>query len=66
MVHHPKHYGEVIRSKNREQWVTAITGELNSVKSNDVWLIVVTPTEAHVQHKNWVYKTKTNANGDIG
>ena len=42
-----------------------MTEELDALKANDVWEIVVPPGNAHVLHYKWVYKTKTDANGDL-
>lgn len=42
-----------------------MTEELDTLKSNDVWTIVVSPEGAHVLQNRWVYKTKTDSNGDI-
>ena len=42
-----------------------MTEELDALKANDVWEIVVPPGNAHVLHNKWVYRTKTDANGDI-
>ena len=39
--------------------------ELDALKANDVWTIVVPPKNAHVLHNKWVYKMKTDATGDI-
>uniref|UniRef100_A0AAV1V1Z5 Uncharacterized protein n=1 Tax=Peronospora matthiolae TaxID=2874970 RepID=A0AAV1V1Z5_9STRA len=61
----PKHYGEAMKSGQRDQWQAAMTEELDALEANDVWKIVVPPRNAHVLHNKWVYKTKTDANGDI-
>ena len=61
----PKHYGEAIKSKYHQEWKIAMTEELDALKANDVWTIVVPPKDAHVLHNKWVYKTKMDANGDI-
>ena len=42
-----------------------MTEELDSLKANDVWEVVVLPRKAHILHNKWVYKPKTDANGDI-
>ena len=42
-----------------------MTEELDFLKANDVWEVVVLPRKAHILHNKWVYKTRTNANGDI-
>uniref|UniRef100_A0AAV1UA53 Reverse transcriptase Ty1/copia-type domain-containing protein n=1 Tax=Peronospora matthiolae TaxID=2874970 RepID=A0AAV1UA53_9STRA len=46
----PKHFGEAMKSKHRNQWQMAMTGELDALKANDVWEIVVPPGNAHVLH----------------
>uniref|UniRef100_A0AAV1TQS0 Integrase catalytic domain-containing protein n=1 Tax=Peronospora matthiolae TaxID=2874970 RepID=A0AAV1TQS0_9STRA len=61
----PKHYGEAMKSGQRDQWQVAMTEELDALEANDVWKIVVPPRNAHVLHNKWVYKTNTDANGDI-
>lgn len=65
MTQDPKHYGEAVKSDHREQWNVAMTEELDALKANDVWTIVVPPKGAHVLHNKWVYKKKTDANEDI-
>ena len=42
-----------------------MTEELDALKSNDVWTIVIPPKSVHVLHNKWVHKTKTDANGEI-
>uniref|UniRef100_A0AAV1T2U8 Reverse transcriptase Ty1/copia-type domain-containing protein n=1 Tax=Peronospora matthiolae TaxID=2874970 RepID=A0AAV1T2U8_9STRA len=42
-----------------------MTEELDALKANDVREIVVPPGNAHFLHNIWVYKTNTDANGDI-
>ena len=54
-----------MKSDHRDQWRVAITEELDALKKNDVWQIVVPPRNAHVLHNKWVHKTKTDDNGDI-
>ena len=54
-----KHYGEAMKSENRNQCLVDIIEELEALKANDVWKIVVPPRNAHVLHNQWVYKTKS-------
>ena len=53
-----RHYGKAMKGKHRDQWIVAMTEELDALKSNDVWKIVVPPKGAHVLHNKWVNKTK--------
>ena len=64
-VQHPKHYGEAIKNVYRKKWLTAMTEELDALKSNDVQTVVMPPKGAHVLHNKWVYKTRTDANRHI-
>ena len=65
MVQDPKHYGETVKGDHREQWQTAMTEEMDALKSKDVWTVVMPPKGAHFLHNKWVYKTKMDANGDV-
>uniref|UniRef100_A0AAV1TEM5 Reverse transcriptase Ty1/copia-type domain-containing protein n=1 Tax=Peronospora matthiolae TaxID=2874970 RepID=A0AAV1TEM5_9STRA len=60
-----KHYGEEVKIKHHQEWKTAMTEELDTLKANDVQTIVVPPKDAHVLHNEWVYKPTTDAYGDI-
>ena len=61
----PKHYGEAVMSDCREKCLTAMIEELNALKSNDVWTVVMALKGAHGLHNKWVVKAKNDANGDI-
>ena len=61
----PKQYGDAAKRDHREKWLTAMTEALDALRSNDVWTVVIPPKGAHVLHNKWVYKNKTDANGDI-
>ena len=50
IVQNPKHYEEAIKSDHRKQWLTAMAEELDALKSNDVWTIVMPSESAHVLH----------------
>ena len=54
-----------MKSEHRDKWSVDMTDELDSLKANGAWQVVVPPGNTHVLHNKWVYKTRTNANGDI-
>ena len=58
VVQDPKHYGDAIKIDHRKQWLTAMTNELDALKSNDVWTVVMPPKGAHVLQNKWFYKIK--------
>lgn len=39
--------------------------EIAALQGNDVWTIVKRPPGTHALHTKWVYKTKTDAQGDL-
>ena len=63
MVQYPKYYGEAINRVHREQWQVVMTEELDALKLNDVWTVVVPPEVAHVLHNKWVYRRRPTRTG---
>nr|CCA19666.1 hypothetical protein PITG_05283 [Albugo laibachii Nc14] len=61
----PKNYGEAMMSQGKHKWVTAVSEELDALEENGVWEVVTPPIGSHVLHNKWVFKTKTDANGDV-
>ena len=58
-------YGEAVRSTSKDKWRVAMTEELNALESNGVCTVVVPPENSHVLHNKWVFKTKTDADGNV-
>ena len=65
VVQDPKHYGEATKSEYRKQWLTLMTEDLDALKPNDVWTVVMPPKGVHALHNKWVFENKTDANEDI-
>ena len=40
--------------------------EMRALEDNDVWKVEVPPKGSHVLHTKWVFKTKLDADGEIG
>lgn len=49
----------------KKEWTKAMDEELQALKENDVWTMVVPPTGSHVLDTKWVFKTTTDAAGKI-
>ena len=64
-VRDPKNYGEAVRSDSKDKWAVAIKDELDALEENGVWAVVVPPDNAHILHNKWVFKTKTDADGNV-
>eukprot|EP00644_Phytophthora_capsici_P019020 jgi/Phyca11/133345/e_gw1.420.2.1 len=54
-----------MRSCHRDGWQKAIREELQALRENGVWDIVVKPRGERVLHTKWVFKTKMDAKGFI-
>ena len=48
------HYGEAMKSEHRDKWSVAMIEELDALKANDVWQVVVPPRKVHFLHNKWV------------
>uniref|UniRef100_A0AAV1T508 Uncharacterized protein n=1 Tax=Peronospora matthiolae TaxID=2874970 RepID=A0AAV1T508_9STRA len=58
-------YSEAIRGGKRDGCMKAMREEIAALQSNDVWTIVKRAPETHALHTKWVYKTKTDAQGNL-
>ena len=63
--HDPLNYGQAMRSGKREGWEKAMQEEIAALEANDVWTITRRTAGTHALHTKWVYKTKTDAQGDL-
>ncbi|CAH2087542.1 unnamed protein product [Euphydryas editha] len=59
----PKSYEDAIVSPYRDDWMTAMQIEHDSLVSNQVWRLLNRPTNKNVIKCKWVYKVKHDANG---
>ena len=48
-----------------ENWVNSMHEELNQFVRNDVWELVPRPKDVYVIGTKWIFKNKTNENGEI-
>ena len=61
----PKNYGEAMRSSKREGWEIAMREEIEALEENKVWRLVKRSPSSNALHTKWVFKTKTDAHGDL-
>lgn len=61
----PTSYNLAKRSQDWLEWSKAIDNELASLKKNNAWDAVPRPTDRKFVDSKWVFKLKTNANGNI-
>ena len=62
---HPRSYGEALRITKRAGWEQAMREELITLEDNDVWRVIKRPPSSNALHTKWVFKTKTDAHGDL-
>ena len=60
-----KNYGEAMMSQGKHKSMTAVSEELEASKDNRVWKVEIPLSGSHGLHNKWVFKTKTDANGDV-
>ena len=48
-----------------ENWVESMHEELNQFVRNDVWELAPRPESVHVIGTKWIFKNKTNEDGEI-
>lgn len=61
----PTSYRQAERSPDWLEWRKAMDEELESLKENEVWDVVPRPANRKIVDSKWVYKIKTDANGNI-
>ena len=61
----PVSFHEVTSNSDHFHWMTAIVDELDSMKKNGVWDLVVLLAGCKTVSCKWVFKTKCNVNRDV-
>ena len=61
----PISFSEAMSRTDSEKWSDAMKDELNSMANNQVWDLVELPEGFRAVGCKWVYKTKTDASGNI-
>lgn len=61
----PKMYNAAKHSDNWSEWKVAVDAEIEALKENHVWDVVLRPQNRKVIGGKWVFKAKGNAEGDV-
>ncbi|KAK8628300.1 hypothetical protein V6N13_064009 [Hibiscus sabdariffa] len=61
----PKTYQEAMSSPNSEKWLEAMRSEMDSMSENQVWTLVEPPDEIKPIGCKWVFKKKTDMDGNV-
>ena len=61
----PINYEEAMMSPDSAKWLEAMKSEIGSVYENRVWTLVDLPDDRQAIENNWIFKKKTDADGNV-
>ena len=61
----PKSYKEAMASRDSIFWKEAVNDEMNSILSNNTWVLVDLPTVSKPIGCKWIFRRKYNTNGSL-
>ena len=61
----PTNYEEAMMSPNSAKWLEAMKSEMGSMYENKVWTLVDLPDYRQALENKWIFKKKTDANGNV-
>jgi len=61
----PASYGEAMMGPDSEKWLEAMKSEMGSMYENKVWTLEVLPEGHKAIQNKWIFKRKTDADGNV-
>jgi hypothetical protein len=61
----PSNYEEAMAGLDSEKWLEAMKSKIGSMYENKVWTLVDLPDERRAIENKWIFKKKTDADGNI-
>jgi hypothetical protein len=61
----PTNYEEAMTSPDSDKWLEAMKSEIGSMYENKVWTLLDLPDDQHAIENTWIFKKKTNADGNV-
>src|SRR3954465_15141385 len=61
----PTNYEEVMMSPDSTKWLEAMKSEMGSMYENKVWTLVDLPDDRQAVENKWIFKKKTDVDGNI-
>jgi len=61
----PTNYEEAMVSPDSAKWLEAMKSEMGSMYENKVWTLVDLPDDRQAIENKWIFKKKTNADGNV-
>ena len=61
----PLSYKEAMEGPESEKWLEAMKSEIDSMYTNKVWTLVDIPEDRKAVENKWIFKKKTDADGNV-
>ncbi len=61
----PATYEEAMMSPDSNKWLEAMKSEMESMNENQVWTLVDLPNDRKAVENKWIFKRKTDADGNV-
>ena len=61
----PANYDEAMMSPDSDKWLGAMKSEIESMYENQVWTLVDLPNDRKAVENKWIFKRKTDADGNV-
>ena len=61
----PTNYKEAMEGPNSEKWLESMKSEIDSMYANKVWTLVDIPEDRKAIENKWIFKKKTDADGNV-
>ena len=61
----PMNYEEAMMSPDSNKWLEAMKSEIGSMYENKVWTLVDLPDDRRPIENKWIFKKKTDADGNV-
>nr|GEU98227.1 hypothetical protein [Tanacetum cinerariifolium] len=61
----PANYKSALLDPKSKKWLDAMNVEMQSMKDNDVWVLVKLPPNARTVGSKWIFKKKTDMDGGV-
>ena len=61
----PTNYEEAMMSPGSDIWLEAMQSEIGSMYENKVWTLVDLPDDRQAIENKWIFKKKTDADGNV-
>ena len=61
----PTSYGEAMVGPYSDEWLEAMKSEIESMYENKVWTLVDLPDDRQAIENKWIFKKKTDADGNV-